>query len=110
MTTVTILRKSGKIVSVSASGHTGYAERGSDIVCAGVSAVTQTALLGLLKVVNIDIKHESNSKIGSLRFEIPNLPEQKRYEADLITETMLAGLLDLEKGYPKNIRIKEENI
>ena len=29
-------------------GHTGYADHGEDIICAGISAITQTALVGLL--------------------------------------------------------------
>lgn len=33
--------------TISIQGHAGYAEPGKDIVCAGVSAILQTAQLGL---------------------------------------------------------------
>jgi uncharacterized protein YsxB (DUF464 family) len=32
---------------ISITGHAGYAEHGKDIVCAGVSAVAHSAILGL---------------------------------------------------------------
>ena len=47
MTDITITRKDNSIVEVSASGHTGYGVSGEDIVCAGVSTLIQSALLGL---------------------------------------------------------------
>ena len=37
-----------------ASGHSGFAERGHDIVCAAVSALTQTCELGLSDVLGLE--------------------------------------------------------
>lgn len=37
---------SGEVL-ISIKGHAGYAEHGKDIVCAGVSTLVQTMLLGL---------------------------------------------------------------
>lgn len=42
MTKVVFFRREGKLIGFEAQGHSGYAEEGSDIVCAAVSAVTQT--------------------------------------------------------------------
>lgn len=41
-----ICKKDGK-VSIDVCGHANYDEYGKDIVCAGVSAIVQTAILGL---------------------------------------------------------------
>lgn len=37
-------RKNGKFVGFRISGHTGYSERGSDIVCAAVSSAVQLSV------------------------------------------------------------------
>ena len=42
MTEITVFLKGGKPIGFDAHGHTGYAECGEDIVCAAVSAITQT--------------------------------------------------------------------
>lgn len=45
MTEVVFFRRRGQLIGFEATGHSGYAEEGSDIVCAAVSAVTQTAAI-----------------------------------------------------------------
>lgn len=39
----------GEVV-LTIKGHANYAEHGQDIVCAGVSAIIQTAILGLEEI------------------------------------------------------------
>jgi len=55
MITVTITNNSLKI-----EGHADYAEYGNDIVCAGVSAILQSAQLG---IINIAEQYPQNVKI-----------------------------------------------
>ena len=54
MTQVEVVRKDGHIVSLKTSGHTGYGVEGEDIVCAALSSVIQTAIMGLLHIVGKD--------------------------------------------------------
>ena len=50
-TTVTFFKRSdGALIGYRAGGHSGYAEAGEDIVCAGVSALTQSTLNGLQNI------------------------------------------------------------
>lgn len=49
MITIKAEKKSG-LVSIKVEGHANYDEHGKDIVCSAVSAITQTALLGLLAI------------------------------------------------------------
>ena len=103
MTTVKIVREGGRIRSVRAEGHTGYAEAGSDIVCAALSAVIQTAALGLARYSpGADIAPE-----GDGRFRI--VLGERGAEADAILETMRLGVADLASQYPEYIRLIEEN-
>ena len=68
MTTIRIFRTEGHITAVNVEGHTGYAEEGSDIVCAAVSALTQGALLGIREVAGI--RAESRVSDGRLTFKL----------------------------------------
>ena len=51
MTKVEIFNHDGRIHGFSVSGHSGYAEEGSDIVCAAVSAAVTFVLTGFLLTV-----------------------------------------------------------
>ena len=41
-----------------AQDHAGYAREGSDIVCAAISALTQTTVVGLNEVVGVSCQWE----------------------------------------------------
>ena len=51
MVSIRIQRNSdGQVIGCHLSGHAGYDEHGFDIVCAAVSALTATAMLGLTQI------------------------------------------------------------
>lgn len=107
MTDITIKSKNNSIVEVTASGHTGYGESGEDIVCAGVSTLIQSALLGLLQVAKINVKFKLNEEEGSLRFTLPDgLTKEERHDADVILNTMLCGLRDFYTEYSDYINLE----
>lgn len=107
MTDITITKKGNSIVEVNACGHTGYGESGEDIVCAGVSTLIQSALLGLLQVVGINVKFTVNEETGSLRFTLPqNLTDAERHDADIVLNTMLCGLQDFYTEYSDFINLE----
>ena len=107
MTVVKVKRIGGKIVGVSADGHTDYGEEGEDIVCAALSSVIQTAILGLMRVASIPIEYKILDEAGSLEFKLPeNLSEKDRFAADMILETMLCGIADLNEGFSKFIKLE----
>ena len=62
MTDITITKKANRIVKVECSGHTGYGEEGEDIVCAALSSVVQTALMGLLAVARVKVDYHRDDK------------------------------------------------
>lgn len=110
MTKVTITKKNDKFVQVECDGHTNYGERGEDIVCAALSSVVQTALLGLLVVaaVNVDIKRDDNK--GYLKFTLPeNLTEDEQNKCEIILQTMICGISDLHIGFSDFIELEVKN-
>ncbi len=106
MTTVEVKRSSGHIVSLSADGHTGYGVEGEDIVCAALSSIIQTALLGLMQVAGVDVKFVRRDEEGYLSFELSSLDYDERHDADMILDTMLCGISDLYETYSDFIELK----
>ena len=107
MTDITITKQGNSIVEVVASGHTGYGEAGEDIVCAGISTLIQSALLGLLQVVGINVKYTVDDKTNTIRFVLPeNLSNAERHDADVVLNTMLCGLKDFYTEYSDYINLE----
>ena len=99
----------GKIIGLTSSGHAGFDVYGKDIVCAAVSVLLQTAVLGLqLRLGESRVRVEVDKDKGRLRCLLPvDLSDKEREQADVIFETMLAGLLQIHDQYPKHIAIVE---
>lgn len=107
MTKVTVEKKGKSIKKVTCDGHTNYGEAGEDIVCAALSSIVQTAVLGLFGVAGVDLKMERDEKRGYLMFEIPdNLSQDVQTKADTITDTMLLGVSDLNEGFSDFIELE----
>lgn len=108
MISVKIVREGTFIRTVTVEGHSGYAHSGRDIVCAGVSAIVQTALLGLLKVSESDVKYKIDEVKGLLSFTVPSAKdEEERIKQEAITETMVLGVKDLADAYEAFIKVED---
>ncbi len=107
MTNIKIFKNDGNIVCVQCMGHTGYAEQGEDIVCAGVSSLVQTAVLGLLMVAKINVDLTKDDMAGYLKAKLPsNLTDEENHDAQVILSTMLCGLADLRETYSNFINLE----
>lgn len=104
MTSIDIVRnKQKRIIEFSVQGHSNYANYGEDIVCAGISALTQAALLGLVEHLKLAVVHEV--KPGLLKVTLTEQLLDER--SDAILETMVLGLRQIAQAYKKHVRIKE---
>ena len=102
-------RPDGALTGYRAQGHTGYAEAGEDIVCAAVSALTQTTLNGLQNVLKAPVMFEIDDEAALLEARLtPRATEAQVEAAQLLLETLLEGLRAIERSYPRNVRIIEE--
>ena len=112
MTNVRIFFKADKIVGFECKNHSGYAESGKDIVCAGISSITQTAVMGLESIAKVKCYIHIDQNKGYLSVQIA----QKEWtstnfqSAQIILQTMLCGLEDLKNQYPKNLKLEETNL
>lgn len=105
MTKVTIKQVKGSIVAVECDGHTHYGAKGEDVVCAALSSVVQTAVLGLMQVLGLNVKLVRNEKRGYLKLELPDMGDELRDKADVILNTMLLGISDLHEGFSDFIEL-----
>ncbi len=93
-----------QITTFEATGHAYAAKPGEDLVCSAVSAILQTACLGITHLVGIPA--DTTPIKGYLRWNRPaNTSTKQKEQLSLILETMLLGLLSVQQGYSKNIQI-----
>lgn len=95
----------GAIAGFRVEGHSGYGEHGRDIVCAGVTALVDTAVLALRRVAGLP--HDARQGDGFTAVRLRTGTPAAWERAQVILETMLLGLQDIEKDYPAFIRVTE---
>ena len=111
MTKVTIVKKKFKIFSVECDGHTNYGEKGEDIVCASLSSIVQTAVLGLLVVATLEIDMKRDDEQGYLKFTLPeNLDDTQEIQVSAILDTMLCGISDLYESFSDYIELEVKTV
>lgn len=109
MTKVKFSRKSGRFCAVECEGHSGYAEEGDDIVCAAISSIVQTAVLGLLQVAGIQVDYQTDNEKGYLKAVIPDkITDKQAHDADVILKTAYLGASDLYETFSDFITLEVE--
>ena len=103
MTTVTLFTMQDVLCGFACEGHAGYATSGSDIVCAGVSALTATCANALESVANIQVKVKRRPKDAFLQVLLPeNLNQEQRHDSQVLLKSLQQGIGDLAAQYPKH--------
>ncbi|TYT79653.1 ribosomal-processing cysteine protease Prp [Treponema phagedenis] len=91
--------------SVTASGHAETAPRGFDIVCAAVSVLLRTAVIGLSEV-NPQV---NTAERGFLTCTVPSYAEDSLARLQFTAEFLANGMKTLVKEYPEAVdfRVKK---
>ena len=111
MTKVIIKKRDNKIYEVECDGHTNYGEKGEDIVCASLSSIVQTAVLGLLMIALVELDMKRDDDKGYLRFTLPeNLNDEQKLQTSTILDTMLCGISDLYESFSDYIELEVINL
>lgn len=92
----------GNINGFKIDGHADVAPRGYDIVCAGVSALSQSALMGLDLYTNKKFSYDVKS--GMLSMKLIDKPDAL---TQAVLGTMLLGLKEIAGNYPESVHVKE---
>ena len=106
MITAVLYRDGEDLIGCRAEGHSGWAEAGSDIVCAAVSILTCTCVNALESVCGVvpRITEEDDDK-GILAFELPDRTEAENKKAQILMKALRQGLEDLTSEYPQNVTL-----
>lgn len=107
MTSIKFFTRGGNIFAVECKGHTEYGEEGFDIVCASLSSIVQTAVLGLMQVAKIAVEYEVDEKVGYLKVTLPEvLNDTEVHDSQIIFKTLLLGASDLYEGFSDYINLE----
>ncbi|MBQ9566034.1 MAG: ribosomal-processing cysteine protease Prp [Synergistaceae bacterium] len=90
---------------IESRGHTGFAERGSDVVCAAVSSLLHALLLGLSDVAKVEgLECEVDPEGPFIRIM---WPKKRAGGLSLLTRTIALSLREIESGNPGYVNITE---
>ena len=81
------------------SGHAGHAEPGKDIVCAGVTALTQTLIKSIEDLTEDKIEYDISPGRADIKFR--NLSEK----AKALVDSFFIGICAIADEFPGNVRI-----
>lgn len=99
MIQVIIDQKEERIVSFEMSGHANFDEYGSDIVCAGASAVSFGAVNAIMELTKTEPVIEQADS-GFLKVEFPELEnEETDAQVQLLVRAMIVSLKTIEQSY-----------
>ncbi len=88
----------GKIIGFCSDGHAGFAESGSDIVCAAVSALIITTINSIEQFTSDTFHIEEDEESGHIDFKIVSKPSN---ESNLLLNSLLLGLNGIREDYGK---------
>lgn len=105
MIKIEITKKNGNdyFYSLRFLGHCGFAEKGSDIVCAGVSALVQTAGVLFSACHASQIKQTDDGNCFEIKIE--NVTDNDKSKVANYGDFLLTGLFLIEKHYPDYVKI-----
>ena len=103
MITVKLFKKGEIITGFDVSGHSGYAEAGSDIICAAVSSA-----VGLVEtVINDSIKAEAEVRIEPEDARVALFVSKKCDECEAVLSGFERHMKALAEEYPMYIKVLE---
>ncbi len=105
MTEVSVGLSDGRIAAIVATGHSGFAEKGEDVVCAAVSALLQALAYGFERVLFSEnfictIQEEEARMMLDWRRSPPG-------NETVLVQTVVGSLKEIERIYPDYVRIVE---
>ena len=113
MTKIQIQKQENLIIGFTVSGHSGYAEEGSDIVCSAISSLSQMVCVGLENVLNLNPAIKIDDNNAYLSCKLPeSLAEKDLEKAQILFDTFEKSvelLLCGDKKLKKYINLEVKN-
>jgi len=106
MTRCEFFTENDRIKGFSVSGHSGYSEAGTDIVCAAISAVVTMAEATINDVCGAKAKVRVKEEDARITLTLPaSCDEEESVQA--VLSGMMLTLISLREDYPDYIEVLE---
>ena len=109
MTTITFFMEEDRITGFDSVGHSGYAEEGADIVCAGITSAIRLVDATINSVLGLAASVKVSEETTTISFRLPGGLSD---EAEMTCQSLLTGLMvyftELKDEFPDNIEVLEE--
>ena len=106
MTRCEFFMEDERITGCSVSGHSGYAEAGSDIVCAAISAVVTMAEATITEVCGAKAKVRVKSEDARITLMLPTSCDEEE-SVQAVLAGMMLTLCSMRDDYPDYIEVLE---
>lgn len=102
MTRVSLRRDAcGRLCGFDIVGHTGYAEQGKDIVCAGLSLLATACANALESAAGA----HPTVRQGDGELHLTLQADDVTHDTQLVLQVLRQGVCDLAEQYPEHIRL-----
>lgn len=88
-----------RLDGITIDGHAGYAEAGKDIVCAGVTALTENLIDSIESLTEDTIQYEISP--GRIDIHYRNLSEG----AKLLVDSFFLGISEITQDFPEHVKV-----
>ena len=106
MTRCEFFTENDRINGFSISGHSGYAEAGSDIVCAAISAVVMMAEATINDVCGAKAKVRVGEEDARITLKLPKACDEEE-TVQAVLAGMMVTLISLQEDYSDFIEVLE---
>ena len=97
-----------RVVGFTAQGHSGYAEAGSDIVCAAVTSAIRMTECAVNDVLGLEASVKVREDSVSLRLP-GGLSQSNESTCQTLLTALMVYLTELHEEYPQHILVVEED-
>ena len=110
MTTVSFHMEGDRIVGFTVKGHSGYAEAGSDIVCAAVTSAVRLTECAVNDVLGLGATVKVKERGASVSLRIPGgLSQTSESTCQTLLTALMVHFASLHEEYPEHILVVEED-
>ena len=109
MTTVTFHMEGERIVGFTVQGHSGYADEGSDIICAAVTSAVRLTECAVNDVLGLGAAVKVREKDASISLKLPGaLGPTNESTCQALLAALMVYLAEVHEEYPEHLLVVEE--
>ena len=104
-----IVLKDRNTIYLEISGHSFLNTKGNDILCSAVSTLTQTFIITVSRILKIKQKIGRDEGFLSSLITLDGVSAEDRSKIELLIDSLLIGLNEINSEYPDKIKFEFVN-